>query len=158
MDSLCSQRGDNESEAARRIKTQLMVEMQGVNSNADARVLILAATNLPYALDQAIRRRFDKRIYIPLPDARARSHMFKVCVAGSRGTWRRQLCISCVAAVCCGADKVPPPAHATAPPPAPAHKRRAHVCVEGNPMFWQQAGAGFNDLHALNVRACAASP
>jgi vacuolar protein-sorting-associated protein 4 len=41
-------------------------------------VLILAATNLPYALDQAIRRRFDKRIYIPLPDPHARAHMFKV--------------------------------------------------------------------------------
>lgn len=77
VDSLCSSRGDNESEAARRIKTQLMVEMQGVGHDSDARVLVLAATNLPYALDQAIRRRFDKRIYIPLPDAPARAHMFK---------------------------------------------------------------------------------
>ena len=33
VDSLCSARGDGESEAARRIKTQLMVEMQGVGSN-----------------------------------------------------------------------------------------------------------------------------
>lgn len=77
VDSLCSVRGDNESEAARRIKTQLMVEMQGVGSNND-KVLILAATNLPYNLDQAIRRRFDKRIYIPLPEAPARTHMFKI--------------------------------------------------------------------------------
>lgn len=75
---LCSTRGDNESEAARRIKTQLMIEMQGVNSNADARVLMLGATNLPYNLDQAIRRRFDKRIYIPLPEAHARATMFKI--------------------------------------------------------------------------------
>lgn len=78
VDSLCSTRGDNESEAARRIKTQLMIEMQGVNSNADARVLMLGATNLPYNLDQAIRRRFDKRIYIPLPEAHARATMFKI--------------------------------------------------------------------------------
>jgi SpoVK/Ycf46/Vps4 family AAA+-type ATPase len=28
---------------------------------------------------QAVRRRFDKRIYIPLPDQKARQHMFKVC-------------------------------------------------------------------------------
>ena len=55
VDSLCSARGDGESEAARRIKTQLMVEMQGVNSGGDARVLVLAATNLPYNLDNAIR-------------------------------------------------------------------------------------------------------
>ncbi len=51
--------------------------MQGVGGGADG-VLVLAATNLPYNLDQALRRRFDKRIYIPLPEAQARAHMFKV--------------------------------------------------------------------------------
>ncbi|KAL0390356.1 UNVERIFIED_CONTAM: protein SUPPRESSOR OF K(+) TRANSPORT GROWTH DEFECT 1 [Sesamum calycinum] len=44
----------NESEASRRIKTELLVQMQGVEHN-----------DTPYSLDQAIRRRFDKRIYIP---------------------------------------------------------------------------------------------
>ncbi len=77
VDSLCSQRGEGESEAARRIKTEFLVQMQGVNSS-DSNVLVLAATNMPYNLDQAMRRRFDKRIYIPLPDAAARAHMFKV--------------------------------------------------------------------------------
>lgn len=55
-----------------------MIEMQGVNTSPDARVLMLGATNLPYNLDQAIRRRFDKRIYIPLPEAHARATMFKI--------------------------------------------------------------------------------
>ncbi|OEL30599.1 Protein SUPPRESSOR OF K(+) TRANSPORT GROWTH DEFECT 1 [Dichanthelium oligosanthes] len=52
-------------------------EKLGVGHNDD-KVLVLAATNTPYALDQAVRRRFDKRIYIPLPDLKARQHMFKV--------------------------------------------------------------------------------
>lgn len=77
IDSLCSARGEGESEAARRIKTEFMVQMQGVGGGTD-NVLVLAATNLPYNLDQALRRRFDKRIYIPLPDPHARAHMFKV--------------------------------------------------------------------------------
>ena len=41
-------------------------------------VLVLGATNIPWSLDSAIRRRFEKRIYIPLPEAPARSLMFKL--------------------------------------------------------------------------------
>jgi vacuolar protein-sorting-associated protein 4 len=79
IDALCSSRSDNESEAARRIKTEFLVQMQGVgHGNDEKRVLLLGATNLPYTLDQAVRRRFDKRIYIPLPEAPARANMFKI--------------------------------------------------------------------------------
>ncbi|EEH51161.1 uncharacterized protein MICPUCDRAFT_67802 [Micromonas pusilla CCMP1545] len=80
IDALCGARGEGgESEASRRIKTEILVQMQGVGNEA-GRVLVLAATNTPYQLDQAVRRRFDKRIYIPLPDAPARAHMFRVHV------------------------------------------------------------------------------
>ncbi|KAG5560455.1 hypothetical protein RHGRI_003690 [Rhododendron griersonianum] len=47
------------------------------SSSDDDKVLVLAATNTLYALDQAIRRRFNRRIYIPLPDLKARQHMLK---------------------------------------------------------------------------------
>jgi vacuolar protein-sorting-associated protein 4 len=50
--------------------------MQGVGSNNDG-VLVLGATNLPWALDPAIRRRFEKRIYIPLPDEMGRYALLK---------------------------------------------------------------------------------
>ncbi|XP_058127842.1 vacuolar protein sorting-associated protein 4-like [Anopheles ziemanni] len=77
VDSLCSSRSDNESESARRIKTEFLVQMQGVGSDNEG-VLVLGATNTPWILDSAIRRRFEKRIYIPLPDEHARLVMFKI--------------------------------------------------------------------------------
>jgi len=41
-------------------------------------VLVLGATNIPWELDPAIRRRFEKRVYIPLPERAARAIMFKL--------------------------------------------------------------------------------
>lgn len=75
IDALTGSRGEGESEASRRIKTELLVQMNGVGNNSTG-VLILGATNIPWQLDGAIRRRFEKRIYIPLPDLMARVKMF----------------------------------------------------------------------------------
>ncbi|XP_077451986.1 vacuolar protein sorting-associated protein 4A isoform X7 [Stigmatopora argus] len=77
VDSLCGSRNENESEAARRIKTEFLVQMQGVGNNNDG-ILVLGATNIPWVLDAAIRRRFEKRIYIPLPEEPARIQMFRL--------------------------------------------------------------------------------
>ncbi|KAI2799801.1 hypothetical protein RDWZM_004940 [Blomia tropicalis] len=77
IDSLTSSRSDNESESARRIKTEFLVQMQGVGADND-QVLVLGATNIPWVLDAAIRRRFEKRIYIPLPEEDARYAMIKL--------------------------------------------------------------------------------
>lgn len=79
IDSLCSSRSENESESARRIKTEFLVQMQGVGTDNQG-VLVLGATNLPWVLDSAIRRRFEKRIYIPLPEAQARVKMFELSI------------------------------------------------------------------------------
>ncbi|XGW23460.1 hypothetical protein V3C99_005582 [Haemonchus contortus] len=79
IDSLCASRSDTESESARRVKTEFMVQMQGVGLNNDG-ILVLGATNIPWILDAAIRRRFEKRIYIPLPEMNARKDMFRLDV------------------------------------------------------------------------------
>lgn len=71
VDSICGERSDNENDATRRIKTEILVQMEGVGKDND-KVLVLAATNTPWSLDPAFRRRFQKRIYIPLPDKKAR--------------------------------------------------------------------------------------
>jgi vacuolar protein-sorting-associated protein 4 len=66
-----------DSESSRRIKTEFLTQMDGVIvHSSDA--LLIAATNIPWELDEAIRRRFDKCIYIPLPDLEARTYMLKL--------------------------------------------------------------------------------
>ena len=78
IDSLCASRdGGGESEASRRIKTEFLVQMQGIGKD-DGNVLVLGATNCPWDLDPAIRRRFERRIYIPLPEVDARLKMFEL--------------------------------------------------------------------------------
>ncbi|KAK4159657.1 oligomeric complex COG6-domain-containing protein [Cladorrhinum sp. PSN259] len=88
IDSLLSQRsGSGEHEATRRIKTEFLIQWSDLQRAAagrevtgekekergDAnRVLVLAATNLPWAIDEAARRRFVRRQYIPLPEAETR--------------------------------------------------------------------------------------
>lgn len=75
VDSLCSARGDGEAESSRRIKTEFLVQMQGVGKSKSG-LLVLGATNIPWDIDAAMRRRFEKRVYIPLPGSYARSYMF----------------------------------------------------------------------------------
>lgn len=77
VDSLCGSRGEGESEASRRIKTEFLVQMQGVGNSMEG-ILVLGATNIPWQIDSAIRRRFEKRIYIPLPEVNARARMIQL--------------------------------------------------------------------------------
>mmetsp|Transcript_10309 Transcript_10309/g.15073 ORF Transcript_10309/g.15073 Transcript_10309/m.15073 type:complete len:424 (-) Transcript_10309:36-1307(-) len=76
-DSLLSKRTDNENEATRRIKTEFITQLDGVGTNNEG-VLFLGATNKPWDLDEAGRRRLERRVYIPLPDTEAREALFKL--------------------------------------------------------------------------------
>ncbi|XP_071476123.1 vacuolar protein sorting-associated protein 4B-like [Diadema antillarum] len=89
VDSLCSSRSDNDSESARRVKTEILIQMQGVGVDND-QILVLGATNIPWCLDAAVRRRFEKRIYIPLPEAPARTTMFKMNMGKTTSTLTEQ--------------------------------------------------------------------
>ena len=78
VDSLCSKRDSGSgNESTDRIKTEFMIQIQGVGMDNDG-ILVLGATNIPWGLDSAIRRRFEKKIYIPLPEASARLRMFQI--------------------------------------------------------------------------------
>ncbi|XP_018610576.1 katanin p60 ATPase-containing subunit A-like 1 isoform X2 [Scleropages formosus] len=84
IDSICSRRGTlDEHEASRRVKSELLVQMDGVggameNDDPSKMVMVLAATNFPWDIDEALRRRLEKRIYIPLPTAKGRAELLKI--------------------------------------------------------------------------------
>ncbi|KFY53282.1 hypothetical protein V496_07739 [Pseudogymnoascus sp. VKM F-4515 (FW-2607)] len=79
VDALCGSRDEGQSEASRRIKTEMLVQMDGVGQDSKG-VLVLGATNIPWQLDNAIRRRFQRRVHISLPDLPARTKMFELAV------------------------------------------------------------------------------
>ncbi|CBZ55412.1 putative vacuolar sorting ATPase Vps4 [Neospora caninum Liverpool] len=82
IDSMCGARSEGDSDSSRRIKTEFLVQMQGLQKDAPG-VLVLGATNVPWALDSAIRRRFERRVYIPLPDLRARLQLVSLSLGNT---------------------------------------------------------------------------
>lgn len=101
IDSLLSHRsGSGEHEATRRIKTEFLIQWSDLQRAAagrdigekdkdrgDAnRVLVLAATNLPWAIDEAARRRFVRRQYIPLPEPETRATQLRTLLGQQKHT------------------------------------------------------------------------
>ncbi|KAL8930323.1 MAG: hypothetical protein Q9172_000031 [Xanthocarpia lactea] len=96
IDSLLSSRGgSSEHESTRRIKTEFLIQWSDLQKAAagkkqsdkdreegDAsRVLVLAATNMPWAIDEAARRRFVRRQYIPLPESHVRESQLRTLLS-----------------------------------------------------------------------------
>ncbi|XP_059480835.1 fidgetin-like protein 1 isoform X2 [Neocloeon triangulifer] len=81
IDSLLSSRSETEHESSRRIKTEFLVQLDGATTADDERILVVGATNRPQELDEAARRRLVKRLYVPLPDAKARGQIISNLMA-----------------------------------------------------------------------------
>ncbi|XP_056312512.1 spastin isoform X2 [Danio aesculapii] len=77
IDSLLCERREGEHDASRRLKTEFLIEFDGVQSGGDERVLVMGATNRPQELDEAVLRRFAKRIYVALPTEETRLKLLK---------------------------------------------------------------------------------
>jgi len=83
IDAVAGSRHSGEHEANRRLKTTLFTLMDGLNDNGkEGTLMVLGTTNCPWDLDEAIRRRLEKRIYVSLPDEDARKEVFYICFKG----------------------------------------------------------------------------
>lgn len=81
VDAIMSSSASNsENPVGPRLRQEILTQMQGVSTEngVDKQVLVLAATNHPWNLDQAMIRRLEKRIYIPLPEKVSRKRILEI--------------------------------------------------------------------------------
>ena len=72
----------NDHEASRRMKTELLIQLDGLSrTEDDDSVFLLAATNLPWSLDPALLRRLEKRVEVGLPERASRAAMVERLLA-----------------------------------------------------------------------------
>eukprot|EP01136_Pigoraptor_vietnamica_P037313 Opistho-1_new@105110 len=88
IDSILGARNSNEHEASRRLKTEFLVAFDGVGVSAADKIVVMAATNRPWDLDEAALRRFPKRIYVPLPERAPRAEMVRKLLSKQKNDLR----------------------------------------------------------------------
>lgn len=83
VDALGASRSDMRQSSSRHLINQFLAELDGVQDSNEG-ILILAATNAPWHLDQAFRRpgRFDRILFVPPPDAPARAAIMRILCRG----------------------------------------------------------------------------
>jgi katanin p60 ATPase-containing subunit A1 len=100
FDALASHRdqgGSGGGEVSKRVKSELLTCLDGAGSGDASSLFIIAATNFPWDIDNPALRRFQKRIYIPLPDAEGREAIIRANLASyvddafDFTTWAREL-------------------------------------------------------------------
>ncbi|KAK9672405.1 hypothetical protein RND81_12G098300 [Saponaria officinalis] len=84
VDSFLGQRRNSDHEAMTNMKTEFMSLWDGFTTDQHARVMVLAATNRPSELDEAILRRFSQSFEIGIPDCKERAAILKVTLKGER--------------------------------------------------------------------------
>jgi len=81
IDALLSERRSGEHEGVRRIKTEFLLQFEGMTTASAERIVVVAATNRPQELDDAALRRFTKRVYVRMPDVETRTKLLTQLLA-----------------------------------------------------------------------------
>ena len=85
FEAIGSKRTESADNGNNDLVPEILAEMQGVGTSAnDSTIVVIAATNKPWSIDSAFLRpgRFDEKIYIPLPDKKARIKLFEIKLKG----------------------------------------------------------------------------
>ncbi|XP_068083862.1 vacuolar protein sorting-associated protein 4B-like [Anabrus simplex] len=82
VDGLCRKRTSHEEDRSRRLKNQFLTLLENTSATQQDTIFLLCATNCPWELDSAFLRRFQRRIYISLPDRSAR---YQILTLHSKG-------------------------------------------------------------------------
>jgi SpoVK/Ycf46/Vps4 family AAA+-type ATPase len=82
FDAIMVTRDSGVHEATRRVISQLLMEIEGFSTKKDEKVILIGATNRPWDLDDAMISRFQRKIYVPLPDIEARKQIFEIHLKG----------------------------------------------------------------------------
>ncbi|CAA0817095.1 P-loop containing nucleoside triphosphate hydrolases superfamily protein [Striga hermonthica] len=100
VDSFLGQRKSTDHEALTNMKTEFMAMWDGFTTDQHARVMVLAATNRPSELDEAILRRLPQAFEIGLPNRKDRVEILKVVLKGEKV--EDDINYDCIAALCEG--------------------------------------------------------
>ncbi|WNG17054.1 ATP-binding protein [Cystobacter fuscus] len=105
LDALAYSRSKASSEHTRALVNEFLNQLDGMAGNNE-RILVLAATNMPWDVDNAMKRpgRFDKQVFVPPPDAEARAEMFRLKLRGLPTEAIEPLALAQVTAQASGAD------------------------------------------------------
>ncbi len=83
IDSIAPSRSGDINESSRRVLGEILEGMEGFSASKDDKVIFIGATNKPWDLDDALLSRFQRKIYVPLPDDESRKVIFGIHLKGA---------------------------------------------------------------------------
>ncbi len=105
LDALAYSRSKASSEHTRTLVNEFLAQLDGLGRD-NSKLLVLAATNMPWDVDAAMKRpgRFDRQVFVPPPDVEARAEMFRIKTTGLPAEGLDFSVLAKLSEACSGAD------------------------------------------------------